>query len=279
MRQKNYVEKTEIARGSKAQLAAEAAMDPSMPVEWIPLGGETCILIGSKPMAKVYNAKNAKPSILSVLIYSYSRALLWKTLLQHNCIYSDTDSGIFRVPDYLAIRASLPALNPEGRTKALGDLEEELGEHATARAYLIAPKDYAVFLFDKDGKPPTKKGVANIGKLRMKGVNQRSDRLLLKALPDLSVEALAAEYHGEAITEEDAEPISVALSEDPESFFRERARGNTVQVLCSQLTRSYREREDEPFALRQRYLIKTIEGKCTPIEPIDFSDLMEELLG
>jgi hypothetical protein len=244
--QKNYDDMTEIATGSKAQLAAENKMRAGT-VEWIPIGGETCILIGKKPEKQVYNSKYAKPSILSVLIYSYSRALLWKTLLQHNCIYSDTDSGVFRVTDYERIRATLPALDPTGRKKSLGDLEEELGPHHTARGYFIAPKDYAVFLFDAEGKPLLKKS-----KLRMKGVNQRTDRIIhvTADITKLSIIERGDEYNAPA-TE-----ITTPLSENPELFFSRRANSEEISVLCSQLTRSYKD-SDSPFALVQRFLVKT----------------------
>ena len=161
--QGNYDDEVVLATGSAAQLAAELKMDQDKPRTWIPLGGETCIIVGKKPGDRVYK-KSAKPSILAVLIYAYSRALVWRTLCQHNVLYSDTDSGLFRLEDYEALRKEFPQLDPTGRHKELGDLEQELPDHASAEAYLLAPKDYAVICRDKDGKASSK------SKMRIKGV-------------------------------------------------------------------------------------------------------------
>jgi hypothetical protein len=244
--QQNFDDAVELAVGSKAQLAAENRMSRDHPVQWVPIGGEACLLMGKKPAEKVYSRRAAKPSILAVLIYSYSRALLYKTLLQHNCLYSDTDSGVFRCSDYDAIRRSFPGLDPTGRAKELGDLEEELGPHAVARAYFMAPKDYAIFTFDADGKQVA-------AKLRMKGVNQRSDRLVIcppKMVESLTLIEKADEYNA-AVSEK-----TVSLAADPEQFFRRRAQGETLSVLCSQLTRTFKD-GDKSFALEQRFLVKT----------------------
>ena len=249
--QQNFEDCVELAVGSKAQLAAENRMSHEHPVKWVPIGGEACLLLGKKPAAKVYNKKAAKPSVLAVLIYSYSRALLYRTLLQHNCLYSDTDSGVFRVKDYEALRTAFPALNPDGRAKDLGDLEEELGPHTTARGYFLAPKDYAVFLIGEDGKTLS-------AKLRMKGVNQRSDRLVIcppEEINKLTLVERADEYNA-AVSER-----TCALADDPEQFFRRRADGETLSVLCSQLTRTFKE-DDKPFALEQRFLVKTFNPPC-----------------
>jgi hypothetical protein len=161
--QNNYDDEVVLATGSAAQLAAELKMDQDKPRTWIPLGGETCIIVGKKPGDRIYK-KSAKPSILAVLIYANSRALVWRTLCQHNVLYSDTDSGLFRMKDYEALRKAFPQLDPTGRHKELGDLEQELPDHVTAEAYLLAPKDYAVICRDKDGKASSK------SKMRIKGV-------------------------------------------------------------------------------------------------------------
>jgi hypothetical protein len=266
--QRNYDDCVELAVGSRAQLAAEQRMVAGS-VEWVPIGGETCLLIGKKPADRVYKRTTAKPSILAVLIYSYSRALLWKTLLQHNAIYSDTDSAVLRVADYEQMRQALPDLDPTGRSKELGDLEEELRElgprdETRDRAYFIAPKDYAVLAYDAAGKP-----VPKIGKLRMKGVNQRSDRLITcgeDEIADLGLIERAAEYNAAVSAR------SVSLAEEPERFFRERAEGRTLSVLCSQLTRTFKD-GDHPFSLEQRFLVKTFYPGERPSE-FDLDDVL-----
>lgn len=254
--QANYDDLVVLATGSAQQLAAERRMDLDRGVTWLPIGGETCLLMGKKKAQAVYNQASAKPSILAVLIYSYSRALVWTTLCQFNIRYSDTDSGLFSVPDYELLREAFPALDPQGRDKQLGDLDEELGPHASASAYLIAPKDYAVFVKDAFGKVyPEDKAAKTSSKLRAKGVNQRSDRIIAAGarnkIRDMSMAEYTEEYHSAAT--EASEPIADHL----ESFFRRRAEGESVHVLCSQLTRTFKD-ETAPFSLHQRFLIKEL---------------------
>lgn len=254
--QANYDDEVVLATGSARQLAAERLMDLDRGVTWIPIGGETCIIIGKKKEQRIYRPAAAKPSILAVLIYSYSRALVWSTLCQHNILYSDTDSGLFRVADYERLCAAFPDLNPAGRDKRLGDLEEELGPHATASAYLIAPKDYAVFVKDADGKAfPENKAAKTSSKLRAKGVNQRSDRVIAEGKKETIAAMSTAEYTEEyhAAATEASSPIS----DDFEGFFRRRAAGETVHVLAGQLTRTFKD-DEAPFCLRQRFLIKKL---------------------
>jgi len=244
--QQNYDDMVELATGSSQQLSAERKMDQTKPITWIPIGGETCIIIGKKPTDKIYK-KRAKPSILSVLIYSYSRALVWKTLCQHNVLYSDTDSGLFRKSDYEAVRAAFPDMDPTGRRKELGDLEQELAEHSSADAFRIAAKDYAVFLRDADGALLSK------SKIRIKGVNMRSDRLIVNpgALSGLDVADMTNAYSESSLDRSwPLSDISVARE-----FYRLRSAGERVTVLSSQITRSYKD-SDAPFSLRQRFLVK-----------------------
>lgn len=251
--QNNYDDVVELATGSSAQLAVENKMDRSRPITYVPLGGETCIIIGKKLDEKVYK-KSAKPSILAVLIYAYSRALVWRTLCQHNVLYSDTDSGLFRPADYKRLREQFPQLDPTGRAKQLGDLEEELHDHTRAVAYTIAPKDYAVFLFDEGGTVPRADS-----KIRLKGVNQRCDRLIVseEAAEELG-DASTIEQQFEAFHEESlarSKPladIGTALE-----FYERRSTGEKTQVLSSQLVRSFRD-PDSPLELVQRFLIKTL---------------------
>ena len=251
--QNNYDDVTVIATGTHQQLEAERKMSPDHPVEWVPIGAETCILIGKKPKASVYNRRTAKPSILAVLIYSYSRALVYRVLCKYNILYSDTDSGLFRAEDYERLRADFPSLDPDLHDcKKLGDLEEELGRHHTAAAYLIAPKDYAVVLKDEAGRI-IQKG----SKLKIKGVNQRTDRFIqsesVEAFRAMTIPELTVAYNTDA-TEQSERLSDVAVVE---KFFQRRCEGKRAHVICSQITRSYRTTE-AAFELRQQFLIKEL---------------------
>ncbi len=248
--QANYDDTVVLAKGSGAQLAAEAKMRQDCPRTWIPLGGETCLIVGKKAEDKVYTAR-AKPSILAVFIYSYSRALVWRTLCQHNCLYSDTDSGLFTKQDYEALRKAFPGLDPSGRKKKLGDLEQELKPHKYAWVYRMAPKDYAIFLTDE--KCNLLEGDSH--KIRMKGVNQWSDRLVAAdardALEHMTLEERAREYNEESYLK--SKPLvkaEVALE-----MFERRANGEKVTVLCSQIKRGTFD-QDSPFELTQCFLLK-----------------------
>jgi len=250
--QNNYDDSVELATGSAAQIAAERKLDQSKPITWVPLGAETCLIIGKKPTEAVYR-KTAKPSILAVLIYSNSRALVWRTLCQHGIIYGDTDSGLFEQSDFEAIRRAFPQMDPTGRRKELGDLEEELKPHARAVAFTLAPKDYAVFLYDENDEIDAK-----ASKLRIKGVNMRTDRLITspEALERLS-KLSAVEYFDAYTTEQEEDSVPLANIKVAHQFYAERAAGAKVGVLASQMVRAYKDGE-RPFALEQRYMIKAL---------------------
>lgn len=250
--QANYDDTVVLAKGSGAQLAAEAKMRQDCPRTWIPLGGETCLIVGKKAEDKVYTAR-AKPSILAVFIYSYSRALVWRTLCQHNCLYSDTDSGLFTKQDYEALRKAFPGLDPTGRKKRLGDLEQELKPHKYAWVYRMAPKDYGIFLTDeKCNLLPD-----DCHKIRMKGVHQGADRLVAAdardALEHMTLEERAREYNEESNLK--SKPL--AKTEVALEMFERRANGEKVTVLCSQIERGTFS-QDSPFDLTQRFLLKQL---------------------
>jgi hypothetical protein len=257
--QNNYDDSVELATGSVAQLNAERKLDQDAPITWIPLGGETCIIMGKKLTTSVYK-KSAKPSILAVLIYSYSRALVWRTLCQHNIIYGDTDSGLFERADYEAIRAAFPQLDPTGRKKELGDLEEELKPHSRAVAYTLAPKDYAVFLYGEDGAIN-----ARASKLRVKGVNMRTDRLINLSNEPTEREATILDIKGQTMAEhteayhahtvEQSAPLSDINTIN--QFYTERAAGKRVAIYTSQMVRCYRDPMN-PFSLEQRFMVKEL---------------------
>lgn len=250
--QANYDDTVVLAKGSGAQLAAEAKMRQDCPRTWIPLGGETCLIVGKKAEDKVYTAR-AKPSILAVFIYSYSRALVWRTLCQHNCLYSDTDSGLFAKQDYEALRKAFPGLDPTGRKKKLGDLEQELKPHKYAWVYRMAPKDYGIFLTDENCNLLPD----DCHKIRMKGVHQGADKLVAAdardALEYASLEERAREYNEESHLK--SKPL--AKSHVALEMFERRANGEKVTVLCSQIQRGTFS-QDSPFDLTQRFLLKQL---------------------
>jgi hypothetical protein len=255
--QNNYDEQCVLATGAPAQLAAEAKMDQSKPIQYIPIGGTSCLVLGSKPSESVYK-KTAKPSILAVLIYSYSRALVWSTLCQHNVLYSDTDSGLFRQADYERLREQFPQLDPKGRSKALGDLEEELGSYASSSALLMAAKDYAVVLRDAAGE------ISSKSKIKVKGLCMHRDRLIVDEAAHGRLTALLEESQASpALTEAYStacRDLSAPLS-DPKiavRVFEKRCAGERAHILCSQLTRSYKDYGAAPFALEQVFMIKAL---------------------
>ena len=255
--QNNYDEACVLATGAPAQLAAEAKMNQDRPITYVPIGGTTCLIIGSKPSENVYK-KSAKPSMLAVLIYSYSRALVWSTLCQHNVLYSDTDSGLFRQADYEALRAQFPQMDPKGRRKALGDLEEELGSYASSSAILMAPKDYAVVLRSESGD------VVGKSKIKIKGLCLHRDRLINDAAALATLRGYLEEgAAGADLTEAYStacRDLSSPLSESATAVnaFERRASGEPVHILCSQLTRSFKQYGAAPFALEQVYMIKAL---------------------
>lgn len=233
--QKNYDDLTIIATGSAAQLSADKKIEPGTS-SWIPIGGETVIVTGKKLKDSVYNPKKAKPSILAVLIYSYSRAYVWKTICQHHPEYMDTDSGAMSVKNYEELRRAFPQLDPAGRAKELGDLEEELGENKTSDRYYIAPKEYAIMTDSKS-------------KVRIKGIHD-SDRIVVgdpTILEKMSLAELAKEYEGK-----NGSALTVPFN--AREFFERRLKAK-VSMLSSQITRGIKD-PSATFALRQRFLIK-----------------------
>tara|TARA_R110001606_G_scaffold111771_2_gene238458 strand:+ start:54 stop:3299 length:3246 start_codon:yes stop_codon:yes gene_type:complete len=246
--QQNYEEVTTLATGSANQLKAMRGMDQNRPITFYPLGGEACLITGFKQKARIYDFIAAKPSILAVLIYSYSRALLYRVCIAGgDILYCDTDSALYRAADVAKVRTAFPDLDPSGRRKTLGDLEEELPEHENAVSYLIRPKDYSVFCYE-DAEMLT----ALKPKLRMKGVNQRGDRLVTAEvaarLKTMSVYEQAEEYTNGTNSQPLSDPVVM------KQFFERRAKKEKLTVLCSQLTRCHR----EEISLKQRYLIKQV---------------------
>lgn len=245
--QRNFDTTSYLAKGNVEQVRVFDKLR-SGTQEIVPLSGDTVIIYGIKPEDEIYSEKRAKPSILAVLIYSYSRSLVYATLCQHNIMYSDTDSGLFLEEDYNALMEELPELNPKMHGGArLGDLEEELGEYTTCNAYLVEPKEYAVIPRDATGK------ITKNAKLKSKGVGLYKDRILVKGtLDNLSFQELAEEYHNSP------DGNTVSIMENPELLFQKRVNHENVTVLCSQISRSWK--GDDGFSLKQRYLVKKLTG-------------------
>lgn len=288
--QRNFDDVAELATGTFRQLQAASTMSKDAPIEYWPLSGETCLVVGKKPAGNVYNQRFAKPSVLAVLIYSYSRALVYRTLCQHNILYSDTDSGLFLKEDYDRLCEQFPHLIvKKGEQKQLGMLEEELGPHTTATAFLIAPKDYGIFLRGADGELIT--GDQH-GKQKIKGVNQNRDRLIadeatlgelrkhtdsekMRVMTDAELDAMSLaeighEYSDEALRKqagsEKLRPRFSAPLSDINTcyeFFEQRAAGAKQRVLCSQLERytkgtGAQAAQGDSFQLTQRFMIKRL---------------------
>lgn len=237
--QRNFDERVVLATGSAKQLSEEAKMRDGI-ATWIPLCGETCILVGLKPPEKVYNHRTAKPSYMAALIYEYSRAYMYELLLsKYDVQYMDTDSAVMTAEEYDRFRGDYPELDFRGekRPKQLGDLEEELGHPDDATAILLGPKEYLIYNHAKKD-----------AKARLKGVNLGRDRLLGdESLPQ---GALALHRLYETL------PLATPLG-----LFETLAAGRRQRLLCSQIQRSLVSRDGGLFSLRQRYLMKTLEPR------------------
>jgi len=237
--QRNFDERVVLATGAAKQLSEESKMRDSI-ATWIPLCGDTCILIGLKPLSKVYNQRTAKPSYMAALIYEYSRAYMYELLLsKYDVQYMDTDSAVMTAEEYDRFRSDYPELDFKGekRPKQLGDLEEELGHPEDATAILLGPKEYLIYDHAKKES-----------KARLKGVNLGRDRLL--ANEQLPHGTLALHRLHERL------PLTTPLG-----LFEALASGQKQQLLCSQLQRSLVSRDGALFSLRQRYLMKTLEPR------------------
>jgi hypothetical protein len=247
--QANYDDVGMIATGSQNQIEAMRSMDETRPITMVPLNGHRVILFGKKKTDKIYSAKHAKPSILAVLIYAYSRAFVWQTLCRNGILYSDTDSGIFTPENGKRVSDEFPQLNPAGRSKQLGDLEDELPEHHEATLYRIAPKDYAIFMRDINGN-------LIASKVRAKGVRM-CDRLVnddaVSELRKMTVFESSKAYHEASVAM--SRPLSDPLVS--EEFYARRARGEKVHVFTSQITRIYND-PTKPFTLEQRFMLKEL---------------------
>jgi hypothetical protein len=251
--QRNFEERVVLATGSAKLLAENAKMRDGASI-WIPLCGHTCILVGLKPVDKVYNKRSAKPSYLAALIYEYSRTYMYELLIsKYDVQYMDTDSALMTEEEYSRFRADYPELDfvTQQRPKKLGDLEEELGEPKNAEAILLGPKEYLVHNHD-NGKQ----------KARLKGVNMlpdeetkmTRDRLMTGPKPKSTREAYEIYKSLPAIK--------------PLELFRGLAKGETQRVLCSQIQRSLAGPEASAFALTQRFLVKELKPRTTHTDEV-----------
>jgi hypothetical protein len=140
------------------------------------------VLISGRLLADCYEARydtalgrslagkknGARPGYLAGFIYAHARRAL-RTVLSFGGLYCDTDSALLPRLAYEKFQEVHPELiTPPGVLKRLGDWEVE-AESADMRAYLIAPKTYA--LFDRAGAAPEEPG--RCLKYRLKGVGAR----------------------------------------------------------------------------------------------------------
>lgn len=251
--QRNFDERVVLATGSAKQLSEEAKMRDGV-ATWIPLCGHTCILVGLKPLEKVYNPRTAKPSYMAALIYEYSRAYMYELLLsKYDVQYMDTDSAVLTAEEYDSFRRDYPELDFKGekRPKQLGDLEEELGHPDDASAILLGPKEYLIYNHSKKD-----------AKARLKGVNLGRDRLLRdEVVPSVRAGVLGAPPLGGTLAVHRLYEVTPLAT--PLGLFEALAAGRKQRLLCSQIQRSLVSREGGLFSLRQRYLVKTLEPRTT----------------
>lgn len=248
--QRNFDDWAVLAKGSAEQLHAESHMRGGR-AEWFPLQGETCILVGKKKEEDVYKPGHAKPSQLAVLIYEYARTYLYELLLKdYKPMYCDTDSCLMALEDYERFRHDFPALDARGqqRKAELGDLEEELGTSSSVDVVLIAPKSYLVAPLAATGEL-----IAGKTKAKMKGVNLGRDKLWVSGPDPESLELM--QLHRSYTDETEG---FVSLGKDPRPLFKTLSGFSEAKLICSQMTRSLK--AETGFDLRQRYLVKSLEG-------------------
>ena len=234
--QANYDDCAVLVKGSSAQLAAEKKMRGGV-AEWYPIHGNTALLVGKKD--KQYKPKFAKPVQVAALIYEHARCYMWWLVYsRYNPIYTDTDSALVRRADYDRFRLDFPQLNPDGRLKELGDLEEELESDST-HVIIIAPKMYYV-------ETPKKL------KDRAKGVSLDKDLLVSDAGFELVKSAESAEI---AVWYRDGHPEMAKLKSARRVFFERIRDTGHAHVLSSSLRRGV---DATGFYLEQRFVVKTI---------------------
>lgn len=241
--QRNFEDRVVLARGTCQQLAEEKKMRGGI-ATWIPVSGETCLLVGKKPEDSVYG-KSSKPSHLAVFIYEYSRTYMYHLLIsRYDVMYMDTDSALISEADFKRFEADFPQLCPHltGRPKALGDLEEELGMPDDAEAILLAPKMYYV-------------GCGKHSKVKIKGVRMGRDKLASKEVVERDRSASVRTLHDLYTSDE---LPSLNTPERARVIFERIRDEGEAHVMCSQLTKSLLDAGDQIFSIQQRYLFKRL---------------------
>jgi hypothetical protein len=122
----------------------------------------------------------------------------------------------------------------------------------------MAAKDYAVVLRDAAGE------ISSKSKIKVKGLCMHRDRLIVDEAAHGRLTALLEESQASpALTEAYStacRDLSAPLS-DPKiavRVFEKRCAGERAHILCSQLTRSYKDYGAAPFALEQVFMIKAL---------------------
>ena len=243
--QANYDDCAMLVKGSAAQLAAEKKMRDGV-AEWYPIHGDVALLVGKKD--KQYKPKYAKPVQVAALIYEHARSYMWWIVYsRYNPIYTDTDSALVRRADYDRFRLDFPQLNPDGRLKELGDLEEELESDST-HVIVIAPKMYYVEAAKKT-------------KDRAKGVSLDKDMLV----SDRGVEQIRATDNATiAGWYRDGCPEMIRLKNARRAFFELIRDTGHANVLSSSLRRGV---DAAGFYLEQRFVVKTITNPLRGPQP------------
>jgi hypothetical protein len=259
---------SKIVKGAKAQHRFLSSHDD---VEVFPLYAETLIMTGV-PKGTPWKKQNAKPCFIACFIYSYARRCLYDMIPW--AYYCDTDSALMTIDDVKEFQEQRPHRFPEeGKEAEFGHVAEELTEKGVAdnyKAYLIQPKTYAVFAYDKDGKYAPGKS-----KMRAKGVKKTD--LVLSATEAARVTHLLPTpedrffYSGK----DENKKLIFGKEENAERMYRDMLEKKHAFVLCSQIVRSMVKNE-KAFVLTQRYTVKKLSIQEPEEEQYDEYDVYGE---
>lgn len=158
--------------------------------------GGTVFLKGNQTEEDAYK-KSAKPSYLSVFIYSYARKHMYEKILSRYCVlYQDTDSALMPRKEYLRFREEQKELD----TKEYGGFKEEVG--VSKNIVIVAPKTYLVTAENEEKSKRKCKGIRkddtwlyskeikNVDKLKSTDI----EKLKKKARPCMNDEFFNAIY-------------------------------------------------------------------------------------
>lgn len=199
----------------------------------------------------------AHPIQLGVLVYSYSRYHMYKSVLSkvETKFYTDTDSlhinmneeDVLQLMNNQSTQTSLGAFKMGGE---FGNFENEIPFNCT-KSYYIAPKCYA--MISEDG---TK------SKMRFKGVNKKDKAIT----SDQAIELIKRiKKLREQTTEECFNLYQSLTSAYSEEMFNKIIDDKEAYVLCSSIKKHLFQQTDQLFDLSARFIIKKISIKNSEI--------------